>query len=248
MSIHYLDNKYTKWYYNIITKAQNRVTEEYTEEHHIIPKKIGGSNKKENMVRLTVREHYIVHHLLIKMLKGVPKKKMVHAFWCMSHTREEIKLNNRQYEYLKKIYAEMQSELSREIWNRPGHKEKMRLIQNDPEYIKNQSEKKKERWKDEEYRIKQESIRTSEEFRTKLSAIRKENCATQEFSDWARNLHVEKWYVCHPVHTGGKEILIEHLTNFCKQNGLSQGNMGAIARGTGGRKQHKGWTCRKFNS
>ena len=85
--------------------------------------------------------------------------------------------------------------------------------------------------------------RTSTDFKTKLSAIRKEQCSTPEFSDWARNLHTEDWYVSHPIHTNGKEILISHLTNFCKENNLSQGTMGGVARGT--RKQHKGWSCRK---
>jgi len=245
----YLDNKYTRWYYAIIDKAKSRITEEYTERHHIIPRSLGGKDRKSNMVRLTVREHYIVHHILIKMLeKGDARNKMITAFFFMSHSREQIKLTARQYGYLKKIYSEAQSEISKEVSSRPEYKEKMKLIQNDPEYIKNQSEKKKERWKDEEYRIKQESIRTSEEFRIKLSAIRKENCSTEEFKEWARNLHTEKWYACHPIHTNGEEIIIENLTQFCKDNNLSQGNMGAIARGVPGRKQHKGWTCRKFSS
>ena len=31
----FLSNKYTRWYYTIITKAQGRITNEYTEIHHI---------------------------------------------------------------------------------------------------------------------------------------------------------------------------------------------------------------------
>ena len=31
----------------------------YYEKHHIQPKSLGGSNKKENLVRLTAREHFI---------------------------------------------------------------------------------------------------------------------------------------------------------------------------------------------
>jgi hypothetical protein len=46
----FLDNKYTKVYFNIIERAKNRLLETYTETHHIIPKCLGGSDKKENLV------------------------------------------------------------------------------------------------------------------------------------------------------------------------------------------------------
>ena len=40
----YLQNKYTKCYYNIIDRAKSRdlSKETYTEKHHIIPKSLGG--------------------------------------------------------------------------------------------------------------------------------------------------------------------------------------------------------------
>ena len=46
-----LNNKYSRWYINIITKAIDRsaVIGEYYEKHHIIPKSMGGNNKKENL-------------------------------------------------------------------------------------------------------------------------------------------------------------------------------------------------------
>jgi len=42
---------------------------------------MGGNNKKENIVFLTPREHFIAHHLLWKIHKTV---KMHRAFWLMS--------------------------------------------------------------------------------------------------------------------------------------------------------------------
>ena len=42
------------------------VVDEYCENHHIIPKCLGGDNSPENMVRLTAREHFIAHQLLYK--------------------------------------------------------------------------------------------------------------------------------------------------------------------------------------
>ena len=35
--------------------------------HHIIPRSEGGSNKKENKVEVTQKEHHLLHLLLIKM-------------------------------------------------------------------------------------------------------------------------------------------------------------------------------------
>lgn len=71
----YLQNKYTKCYYNIIERAKSRnlPKEIYSERHHIIPRSIGGSNHSDNLVNLTAREHFICHLLLPRMLDGMEK-------------------------------------------------------------------------------------------------------------------------------------------------------------------------------
>jgi hypothetical protein len=66
----FIENKYCKTYYIIIERAKSRVLEEYGERHHIIPKSLGGSNKKDNLVKLTAREHFICHLLLVRMTVG----------------------------------------------------------------------------------------------------------------------------------------------------------------------------------
>jgi 5-methylcytosine-specific restriction endonuclease McrA len=66
----FLNNKYTNYYNSIINRAKSRILpkEIYTERHHIIPKSLGGSNSKNNLVLLTAREHRLEHMLLTKML------------------------------------------------------------------------------------------------------------------------------------------------------------------------------------
>jgi len=80
----YLNNKYTKTYYRLIEKCQNRPKPDcYTEKHHIIPKckAFGGNNSKENLVCLTFKEHWTCHHLLMKMCKTPQQKRsMYYAF------------------------------------------------------------------------------------------------------------------------------------------------------------------------
>lgn len=54
------------------------------EKHHILPKSLGGSNERSNIVCLTYREHFIAHWLLTKFVKTTDKKKMLHALWRMT--------------------------------------------------------------------------------------------------------------------------------------------------------------------
>lgn len=81
----YLQNKYTKWYFNIIDNAKSRKTSEglYFEQHHIIPKSIGGSNLPNNLVNLFPKEHFICHLLLTKMVDGINRRKMWYASYMM---------------------------------------------------------------------------------------------------------------------------------------------------------------------
>ena len=78
-------SKYRKWYFNIIRQAKNRSLEEIKalvdsgvvfEEHHIFPRSFASEkydlqylNRKENLVSLTAREHFVVHFLLMKYYK-----------------------------------------------------------------------------------------------------------------------------------------------------------------------------------
>lgn len=104
----YLQNKYTQWYNNIINQALHRDLSKdvYTEKHHIIPRSLGGSDNKDNLVRLTAKEHYICHLLLPKMTTGLNKRSMSHALWKIVNQRtkhqDRYKVTSRIYEMVKK--------------------------------------------------------------------------------------------------------------------------------------------------
>jgi hypothetical protein len=113
----YLQNKYTKCYYSIINRAKSRdlSKEVYTENHHIIPRSLGGSNESNNLVKLTAREHFICHLLLPKMLSGLNKRNMTFAIWSMlnrdhSKQRSRHKVNSHVYQRLKTQIATAISE------------------------------------------------------------------------------------------------------------------------------------------
>lgn len=95
----------------IIAKAKDRVNHEYIEKHHILPKSLGGTNKKENLVELTPKEHFICHRLLVKMTTGNSKVKMKKALWAMTvHTSKRTlgrkKITGTIYERIRNDYIQ----------------------------------------------------------------------------------------------------------------------------------------------
>lgn len=80
----------------------------YVEEHHIIPRCIGGSNGKSNLVYLTGREHFIAHKLLFKAYIGTPYElRFANAFWKMCYCHKDnlyhIKKTSRQFAKEKQL-------------------------------------------------------------------------------------------------------------------------------------------------
>jgi hypothetical protein len=97
---------YKKHYDNLMEKAKNRIIpkEIYTERHHILPRCMGGSNKKENIVRLLPREHYISHLLLFNMYPN--NNKLAYAFWMMCNGYRK---NERKYIVSGRIYEDIRN-------------------------------------------------------------------------------------------------------------------------------------------
>ena len=134
-------------YYSFIEQRLHRplVKEQGYEIHHIIPKCLNGTNKKSNLVKLTYREHYIAHRMLVKMYEGRDKCKMAFALKSLSKFRNEHRshqLKSHQFEYCKRQYdlikqtpeyKEWRSEIARKQWT--------------PERRKSVSEKAKLQWK-----------------------------------------------------------------------------------------------------
>lgn len=103
-----LENKYSRWYHSIIDAAKQRQTSGYVERHHIIPRSLGGLNTSENLVALTSREHFVCHALLIRMIEGSAKHKMVNALMKMkvvSPDHAERYANSRLFESARKLFS-----------------------------------------------------------------------------------------------------------------------------------------------
>ena len=105
--IYYCMN-YKNIYNQIIKRAKTRQMEGYKEKHHILPKCLGGSNKKENLVELTAREHFLCHMLLCEIYPNETKLK--YALYLMNIGKQkykdaDYKISSRTYERLKKEHS-----------------------------------------------------------------------------------------------------------------------------------------------
>jgi len=102
---------YLRIYNNIIDNRKKNVLPktEYGENHHIIPKCMGGSDLEENIVRLSAKEHYVAHHLLYKHYKT---SKLAHAWFMMSVTsgNQERYITAIMYENAKRAHSMVLSE------------------------------------------------------------------------------------------------------------------------------------------
>lgn len=100
---------YQKIYNNLIDRAICRTSEGYVEKHHIVPRCLGGTDVKENIVNLYPEEHYLAHLLLCKVNKG--NSKLLYA--AMNMTTGAMvnngKRNNKAYGWLRRQYAESMS-------------------------------------------------------------------------------------------------------------------------------------------
>ena len=102
---------------SIIDRAKTRVLpkEVYTERNHIIPRCMGGSDDKSNLVDLTAKEHFIVHKLLVEIFPN--EFGLVHAYYLFvngtnksnHNSKEYYRIGAKEYERVKTLRAKVMS-------------------------------------------------------------------------------------------------------------------------------------------
>ena len=98
-------NKYLTWYNQLIETHRNINILGYNEKHHIIPKCMGGTDEKNNIIPLTAKAHYVAHHLLHKAYPN--NKKLANAFGMMlcSGGHQQRKFTSKMYENARKALS-----------------------------------------------------------------------------------------------------------------------------------------------
>lgn len=215
----FIDNKYTRTYYKIITRAKDRVTSEITEEHHIIPESFfknrsrkghkgrlpGDPDAPNNKVHLTMHEHFICHLLLPKMTTGKEKAKMDAAAWRM--------VNSKSYRVTGRIYEKLRTERTKTL----GQLTKGRRM----------SDESKSKAVD--TRMKNGSYKHSQETKDKFSENRRGRTPWNKGLKKAENSNLnggpkgrtwaQKTSTCeHCGKTGGIGNMIRYHHTHCKQN------------------------------
>jgi hypothetical protein len=125
----FIENKYNTWYKKLIENAvvRNWKRKKGRERHHILPKSIGGTDEKSNLVYITAREHFICHWLLIKMTDGDYRSKMIYALRGMkaenkNQERYHTRITSRVYERYRLEHSKIHSKRMKGVtpWNKGG--------------------------------------------------------------------------------------------------------------------------------
>lgn len=96
-------------------KSNNhQINEEYYENHHIIPRCLGGNDVPDNIIKLTYDDHFFAHLLLHKI--NPHHLGLLYAVNMMKD-RQSVK-NRKEYSWLKKNIKKMMPELVRNGWAR----------------------------------------------------------------------------------------------------------------------------------
>jgi hypothetical protein len=94
---------YSKHYTTLIERAKGRIMIEDFELHHILPRCLGGSDSKENLVKLTPEEHFVAHQLLVNIYPN--KKGLVYA--CIKMIGNPYgRRSNKLYGWLRRKHSE----------------------------------------------------------------------------------------------------------------------------------------------
>lgn len=133
--------KYKIIYDNICNRAAIRglTREQGYEIHHRVPKSLGGSNDSINLVKVTYREHFILHRILVRISEDMTTKfKMATALqWLVKHNKGKRIINSNQFakarstfiktrkEFLAEIIGE-NGESRAQIYSRKGAKKRVR--------------------------------------------------------------------------------------------------------------------------
>jgi len=78
------------------------------ETHHILPRSLGGTNKKSNLIRLSLSDHVFAHFVLAKLHGGKMYLALIMMLDC---GRYEGKISREQYAWAKRKSREYLSEL-----------------------------------------------------------------------------------------------------------------------------------------
>lgn len=99
---------YNRIYDELISKATKReYVKELYEIHHIVPRSWGGGDNVLNLVKLTLREHFMAHLLLLRTAASPQQRNsMLWALNIMINSQRYPSANSRVYEKIRTLWRE----------------------------------------------------------------------------------------------------------------------------------------------
>ena len=98
-----MNKHYLARYNKIINHYKTTITEGFVEKHHIIPRCMGGSDDKFNLVALPVRVHFICHYLLHKAYPNVKGLALALSMMTVNNPYQKRQSKSYLYEVAKTV-------------------------------------------------------------------------------------------------------------------------------------------------
>lgn len=233
----FLENKYARWYFSIVSMAKENRNIGIFEKHHILPKSLGGGNEQENLVLVTPREHFLLHRLLCRMTVGRDHRSMCWAIHRMMYNERHTVSNSHTYEILRGEHREM-------LRNSPHYKT--------PEWSRKIAEVVKSTWENNESRKLEASRKMKERWKSgKLHArdqSGEKNCMYGR-EPWNKgkkypgsgrsgslNSQAKQFTILTPT---GEVDITNCLKTYCEAHSLTYACMVKVSQGKN--KQHRGY-------
>ena len=176
---------YASHYERLIQRARDRVLSGYVEVHHVVPRCMGGSEEKENLVRLTAEEHFVAHQLLHKMYPNIPG--LTFALTSMTGNPYGHR-SNKLYGWIRRKTALASIPIRKAMWRNPEyrakHKAAMDLVRQRPGYREQFSVLFKGRVKSPEEIAKFRASKTGMKYKP-MSSESRANMAAARRKTWA---------------------------------------------------------------
>ena len=186
-----MSDDFSQKYFELIeNRKSNPPRNEITELHHIIPVSLGGDDSPENLVELTLAEHFLAHYYLYYITEGDNQYKMAAALLLMSG--------------MTKKTDDTLLEKAKNLTNAKELSENYQKIKS--EFIINQSNKTKEYFDDPVYgeqRRKHNSDKTKEYFDDPVYGTSRRQLLSQHKKEYFNdptnrqkkvNSNIEYWY------------------------------------------------------
>lgn len=115
---------YKAIYDRLMERARNRKLEGYSESHHVIPRCMGGTDDRDNLVRLGPEEHFVAHELLVFVYPQ--HRKLVFALLAMCMNTGGNRPNNKMFGWMRRRSSAAITEMRTGALCSPETREKIR--------------------------------------------------------------------------------------------------------------------------